>query len=61
MRTLQQTKTHLFPSTGLAVVIEQFLGGRDRTFDDLVVPFTAVAMDIATSPQWRGRRASSTR
>ena len=48
VRTLQQTKTHLFPSTGLAAVIEQFLGGRDRTFDDLVVPFTAVAMDVAT-------------
>ena len=45
---MQQTKTHLFPSTGLAAVIEQFLGGRDRTFDDLVVPFTAVAMDVAT-------------
>jgi hypothetical protein len=29
-------------------VIEQFLGGRDRTFEDLVVPFTAVAMDVAT-------------
>ena len=31
-----------------AAVIEQFLGSRDRTFDDLVVPFTAVAMDVAT-------------
>jgi len=27
-RTLQQTKAHLFPSTGLAAVIEQFLGAR---------------------------------
>ena len=25
VRTLQQTKTHLFPNTGLAAVIEQFL------------------------------------
>ena len=28
-RTLQQTKTHLFPNKGLATVIEQFLGGHD--------------------------------
>ncbi len=38
VRTLQQTKTHLFPSNGLAAVIEQFLGGRDGTFVR-VVPF----------------------
>jgi hypothetical protein len=25
VRTLQRTKTHLFPNTGLAAVIEQFL------------------------------------
>jgi NTE family protein len=47
-RTLQQSKTHLFPNTGLTAVIEQFLGGRDRSFEDAVVPFTAVAMDVAT-------------
>jgi NTE family protein len=47
-RTLQHTKTHLFPNTGLAAVIEQFLGGRDRSFEDVVVPFTAVTMDVAT-------------
>jgi NTE family protein len=48
VRTLQQTKTHLFPNTGLAAVIEQFLGSRDRSFEDVVVPFAAVAMDVAT-------------
>jgi NTE family protein len=48
-RTLQQTKTHVFPNTGLAAVIEQFLGSLDLTFDDLVVPFAAVAMDVATT------------
>jgi NTE family protein len=47
-RTLQHSKTHLFPNTGLAAVIEQFLGRPDRSFEDLVVPFTAVTMDIAT-------------
>jgi NTE family protein len=47
-RTLQRTKTHLFPSTGLAAVINQFLGP-DITFADLTMPFAAVAMDIATA------------
>jgi NTE family protein len=47
-RTLQRTKTHLFPSTGLAAVITRFLGA-DITFADLTVPFAAVAMDIATA------------
>jgi NTE family protein len=47
-RTLQHTKTHLFPNTGLAAVIEEFLGGPDRSFEDLAVPFTAVTMDVAT-------------
>lgn len=47
-RTLQRTKTHLFPSTGLAAVINQFLGA-DLTFADLTMPFAAVAMDIATA------------
>jgi NTE family protein len=47
-RTLQRTRTHLFPSTGLAAVITGFLGA-DLTFADLAVPFAAVAMDIATA------------
>jgi NTE family protein len=47
-RTLQRTKTHLFPNSGLAEVIEQFLGGRERSFEDLAVPFAAVTMDVAT-------------
>jgi NTE family protein len=48
MRSLQHTKTHLFPSTGLAAVIADFLGA-DTTFADLTLPFAAVAMDIATA------------
>ena len=47
-RTLQRTKTHLFPSTGYAAVITRILGP-DTTFADLTLPFAAVAMDIATA------------
>ena len=48
MRTLQHTKTHLFPSTGLAAVIADFLGA-DTAFGDLTLPFATLAMDIATA------------
>ncbi len=47
-RTLQHSKTHLFPNTGLAAVIAEFLGVT-TTFDDLMLPFAAVTMDIATA------------
>ena len=47
-RTLQHSKTHLFPNTGLAAVIADFIG-TTTTFDDLTLPFAAVAMDIATA------------
>ena len=47
-RTLQHAKTHLFPSTGLAAVITDFLGP-GATFADLTLPFTAMAMDVATA------------
>src|SRR5664279_980294 len=47
-RMLQRTKTHLFPNTGLAAVITDFLG-EASTFADLRLPFAAVAMDIATA------------
>jgi NTE family protein len=48
VRTFQHTKTHLFPSTGLAAVIADFMGA-DVTFADLSLPFAALAMDIATA------------
>jgi len=48
VRTLQHTKTHLFPATGLAAVISDFMGA-DITFADLALPFVAMAMDIATA------------
>jgi NTE family protein len=47
-RTLQHTKTHLFPNTGLAAVIADFLGAT-TTFDELALPFAAVTMDVATA------------
>jgi NTE family protein len=48
MRTLQHTKTNLFASTGLAAVIADFMGA-DTSFDDLALPFAAMATDIATA------------
>jgi len=47
-RTLQKTKTHLYPNTALATVISDFIG-EDTTFDDLALPFAAVTMDVATA------------
>jgi NTE family protein len=47
-RTLQHTRTHLFPSTGLATVITDFIGA-DLTFADLALPFAAVTTDVATA------------
>ena len=47
-RTLRLTKTHLFPNAGLASMISAFLGPSD-TFSDLVLPFAAVTMDVATT------------
>jgi NTE family protein len=47
-RTLQHTRTHLFPSTGLSGVITEFIG-TELTFADLALPFAAVSTDIATA------------
>ncbi len=47
-RTLRLTKTHLFPNAGLASMISAFLGASD-TFSDLMLPFAAVTMDVATT------------
>jgi NTE family protein len=43
-RTLQRTRTHLFPSSGLAAVITGFLGAA-TSFAELAVPFGAVVLD----------------
>ena len=47
-RTLQHTRTHLFPNTGLTSVIADFIGA-ELTFADLALPFAAVTTDIATA------------
>jgi NTE family protein len=47
IRTLERSKTHLFPNSGLASVIGQFLG-RDLSFDDLALAFGAVTTNVTT-------------
>jgi NTE family protein len=47
-RTLQRTRTHLFPNSSLATVIADFLGTA-TSFDELAVPFGAVTTDVATA------------
>lgn len=47
LRTLEHSKTHLFPNTGLAGVIGQFLGNQ-LSFGHLAVPFGAVTTDTAS-------------
>jgi NTE family protein len=47
-RTLQRSKTHVFPNSGLAQVVTDFLGAT-TTFDDLVLPFAAVTTDVSTA------------
>jgi NTE family protein len=46
--TLRRTRTHLFPSSGLAAVITRFLGTA-ASFADLALPFGAVTTDLATA------------
>jgi NTE family protein len=47
-RTLQRSKNHLFPNTGLAELVAELLGAT-TVFDDLALPFFAVTTDIATA------------
>lgn len=47
-RTLERSKTHVFPNTGVAQVVTDFLGAT-TTFEDLTLPFAAVATDVATA------------
>ncbi len=46
--TLQRSKTHVFPNSGLAQVVTDFLGAT-TTFDDLDLPFAAVTTDVSTA------------
>jgi NTE family protein len=47
-RTLQRTRTNLFPNTGLATVIAEFLGTA-ATFADLTLPLGVVTTDTVTT------------
>lgn len=47
-RTLRRTRTHLFPSSGLAAVIGAFVGA-DTSFADLALPLGVVTTDLATA------------
>jgi NTE family protein len=48
VRTLQHSKSHLFPATGLAAVITEFLGPT-ASFDDLALPLAVVTTDVETA------------
>lgn len=48
VRTLRHTKTHLFPNTGLATIINDQVGHGTR-FEDLALPFGVVATDVETA------------
>jgi NTE family protein len=47
-RTLQRSKNHLFPNTGIAQMVTDLLGAT-TAFDDLALPFFAVTTDVATA------------
>ncbi|HXW34932.1 MAG TPA: patatin-like phospholipase family protein [Acidimicrobiales bacterium] len=47
-RTLQHSKTHLFPNSGLAKLIDEFLGA-GATFEELELPCAAVTTEIETA------------
>ena len=47
-RLLRQTRTHLFPNSGLAAIIGEHLA-QTKTFEELTLPFAAVAMDVSTA------------
>jgi NTE family protein len=46
--TIQRSKNHLFPNTGLAQLVTEFVGAATG-FDDLALPFSAVTTDVATA------------
>lgn len=48
VRTLRRNKSHLFPNTGLAGMISDFVAPA-TCFADLVLPFAAIATDVATA------------
>lgn len=48
VRTLRHSKTHLFPNTGLASIIDEHIGHGLR-FEDLALPLGVVVTDVDTA------------
>jgi NTE family protein len=48
VRTLRHSKTHLFPNSGLAAIIDEHLGPGTR-FEDLALPLGVVVTDVDTA------------
>ncbi|MFD8500315.1 patatin-like phospholipase family protein [Amycolatopsis sp. NPDC059657] len=48
VRTLRHTKTHLFPNTGLAAIIDEHLG-EGSSFEDATMPLGVVVTDVETA------------
>lgn len=48
VRTLRHSKTHLFPNTGLAKIIDDHVG-TGRRFEDLAMPLGVVTTDVDTA------------
>ncbi|SFO87465.1 NTE family protein [Amycolatopsis arida] len=48
VRTLRHSRTHLFPNTGLAAIIDDHLGA-GTTFADLALPLGVMATDVDTA------------
>ncbi|ATY10529.1 patatin [Amycolatopsis sp. AA4] len=48
VRTLRHSKTHLFPNTGLAKIVDDHLGA-GRRFEDLAMPLGVVTTDVDTA------------
>ncbi|GAA3588846.1 patatin-like phospholipase family protein [Amycolatopsis ultiminotia] len=48
VRTLRHSKTHLFPNTGLAKILDEHLGPA-RRFEDLALPLGVVTTDVETA------------
>jgi NTE family protein len=48
VRTLRHSKTHLFPNSGLAAIVDEHLGPGAR-FEDLALPLGVVVTDVDTA------------
>jgi len=48
VRTLRHSKTHLFPNSGLATIIDEHIG-EGITFEDLGLPLGVVVTDVETA------------